>query len=100
MRSVVLLSAVCLLGWLAASCETSPKSTTEAATYQCPECRDTVTWVYGTGEAKGIPTGKKHVTHTCTMCKKEWVSGVSTTNACAVCNAEAHNCPTCKLHGG
>lgn len=100
MRSVVFLSAVCTLGWLASGCESSEKSTAAAATYQCPSCKDTVTWTYGSGPTKGIPTGKKAVTHTCTMCKAEWVAEVSTSNQCAVCNAKAEKCPTCTAHGG
>ena len=99
MRSVVCLAVLCAMAWLAPGCESSGKSAGGVATYQCSACKDTVTWEYGTGQ-KGIPTGQKVVTHTCTMCKKEWEAGISPSNQCAVCNAKEAKCPTCVAHGG
>jgi hypothetical protein len=99
MRSVVFVSALCALGWLGAGCESGEKSTA-MATYECPSCKDTVTWTYGTGPTKGISTGKKTVAHTCSMCKQGWVAEVSSSNQCAMCNAKEEKCPTCMAHGG
>ena len=100
MRSVVFLSVLCAAGWLVTGCGSSEKSPGTAAMYQCPACKDTVTWVYGSGPTKGIPSGKKVVTHTCPMCKADWVAGISQSNECAACNAKDGKCPTCVAHGG
>ena len=100
MRSVIFLSALCAMGWLAPGCKTGEKSTVEAATYECPACKDTVKWVYGTGKTKGITTREKVVIHTCSMCKKDWEAVLSAANTCAMCNAKEEKCPTCKAHGG
>jgi hypothetical protein len=99
MRSVVFLCLLCAVGWLASGCETGEKFAA-AAMYACSSCKDTVVWEYGTGPTKGIPTGKKIVKHTCSLCKKEWVAGVSPANACPVCNAKEKTCPECAGHGG
>jgi len=72
-----------------------------AATYTCPSCKETVTWVYGSWpeSPKGQTTARKVVTHDCPACKKEWAGNLSTTTTCAVCSQDHLTCPMCEAHG-
>jgi hypothetical protein len=92
-KRIVLLSTLTLAGWIVAGCSTT-KNAEQAKTYQCPSCKETVTWMYG---HKGLPTGKK-VTHECPACKREWGANLSMTSTCADCAAEHKQCPMCAKH--
>jgi hypothetical protein len=88
-----LLPTLILAGWIVNGCSNS-ETKEEAKTYQCPSCKQTVTWMYNT---KGHPTGtvKKHV---CPTCKREWGSNLSLGSTCADCAAEHKACPLCAKH--
>jgi len=74
----------------------------QPATYTCPSCKESVTWVYGSWpeSPKGATTARKVVKHECPSCKKEWSGDLSTTTTCAVCAQEHAACPVCLTHGG
>lgn len=102
MRITVLLSVLCVAGWLVSGCQTGEKSEMAAKTYECPDCKDSVSWVYGTGGtglARERQAGKKVVVHSCSMCKKEWEAGITSSNTCPTCNKADDKCPACKAHG-
>src|SRR5262245_10048180 len=96
-KTCVLIAALSLTGLIVAGCSTSQK-TSAVSTYQCPQCKDTVQWTMPFGPSKGW-IKQKEVVHTCTMCKKEWVANVSTTNTCPECNQQALVCPVCRAKG-
>ena len=88
-----LLSTLILAGWIVRGCS-STETNEQAKTYQCPSCKQTVTWMYNT---KGMPTGKQ-VKHECPVCKREWGSNLSLASTCADCAAEHKACPMCAKH--
>jgi hypothetical protein len=100
MKAFVVLAFAAFLISVPAACKSSPESTTVTQTHAdvCPACKDKVTWVYGQwpGGPKGIPTGKKVVTHDCAGCKQAWSSAVAEHSACSNCLQQAAMCPACQ----
>ena len=98
MKVVLVLAMAAFLGSLTAGCSTSQKSGVAAEqVHECPACKEKVTWLYGhwPGGPKGIPTGKKVVTHECSMCKQAWSSAVADASTCAACSQQVAVCPAC-----
>lgn len=106
MRYLALTLALGVIGWSLAGCAQSPKVSSAATAaaapteFACPMCKEKVTWVYGgwPGSPKGIPTGRKVVTHTCPHCQKEWSSNLSVTTTCSMCGDAHEKCPMCQQH--
>ena len=102
MRTSVWVCALVLGCWALQGCCCDDKKTGQTAVetpkaYNCPACKDKVTWMYN---SKGLPTGFKKVEHTCPSCKKAWGANVSSANACGECAKAEKMCPTCMAKGG
>ena len=96
---LVLIFALGMGGWLISGCRGNGQKTggETAKTYDCPACKDKVSWMYN---SKGLPTGFKTVEHTCPSCKRAWWTNLSTTNTCSECARVEKLCPTCLAKRG
>ena len=95
MRSLLLYSALTAAVWFVAGCQQKQTVDESVQTYQCPTCKETVTWSYS---SKQFGIAGRPVRHDCPTCKREWTGILSNTSTCATCGTEHLACPMCQSH--